>query len=284
MLFQGPEMSEFSFIQITDHHLGEGSGFLRHGFATNYAFLSVLRHIALGSANKADFIISTGDMIDPPTNAAHQYFLKALGIQGTAAAPGPLSITTQGLQNYPFYMVPGNHDDRELMYKYFFSAGPAFEWMNISFVYKDVQFICLDWGDSPKAFITPGMLPFLKKALSVNLPSIVICHHAVTPIGIGWLDNFIADEVESFWYALTGPQVSSRVLGVLCGHTHLTYEHIKNGIPVLGLRSTSYTFGNQQMPAYTLEPPQYRFCTVRNGALFTRIHEVPLPQQGRLDI
>jgi DNA repair exonuclease SbcCD nuclease subunit len=110
-------MEEFSFIQITDHHLGEGNGFLRHGFATNYAFFSVLRHLALDSANKADFIVSMGDMIDPPTDGAHRYFMQALGIQDAAPAPGPLSITTQGLQNYPFYMIPGNHDDRDMMYR-----------------------------------------------------------------------------------------------------------------------------------------------------------------------
>jgi hypothetical protein len=38
------------------------------------------------------------------------------------------------------------------------------------------------------------------------------------------------------------------------------------------------------MPIYTLEPPQYRYCVLRDGALYSRIYEVPLPQQGRLDI
>lgn len=277
-------MSEFSFIQITDHHLGEGSGSLRHGFATNYAFFSVLRHIATYTAHKADFILSTGDMIDPPAESAHRYFAQALGIQEAAAAPGPLHITTQGLQDYPFYMIPGNHDDRQLMAQYFFPAGPGFEWMNTSFVHRGVQFICLDWGDSPKAAATPGMLAHLEKSLSSELPSIIVSHHAVTPLGIGWLDEFLADDVDSFWYTLSRPQAISKVLGVLCGHTHLTYEHVKFGIPVLGLRSTSYTFGAQQTPSYTLEPPQYRLLVVRNGELASHIYEVPLPQQGQLEI
>ena len=181
-------------------------------------------------------------------------------------------------------MIPGNHDDRHLMAKYFFSSGSGFEWMNVSFVHKGVQFICIDWGDDPKAAVTPGMLAFLERSLSSDLPSIIISHHAVTSVGIGWLDNFLADEVDSFWYTLTRPQVHSRVLGILCGHTHLTYEQVKSGIPVLGLRSTSYTFGSQQSPSYTLEPPQYRFLVVRNGELVSRIYEVPLPQQGQLDI
>jgi 3',5'-cyclic AMP phosphodiesterase CpdA len=277
-------MEDFSFIQITDHHLGEGSRFLRHGFATNYAFFSVMRHIAASTINQADFILSTGDMIDPPTDSAHRYFTQALGIQHAASAPGPLYITAQGLHEYPFYMIPGNHDGRQLMAKHFFSAGPGFEWMNVSFVHKGVQFICIDWGDAPKAVATPGMLAFLEKALLADLPSIIISHHAVTPVGINWLDNFLSDEVDSFWYTLTRPQVQSKVLGVLCGHTHLTYDQVKFNIPVLGLRSTSYTFGSQQAPAFTLEPPQYRFLTVQNCELVSRIYEVPLPQHGQLDI
>jgi 3',5'-cyclic AMP phosphodiesterase CpdA len=277
-------MGEFGFIQITDHHLGEGSGFLRHGFATNYSFFTVLHNIATTTAKRADFILSTGDMVDPPTEAAYRYFKQALGIQQPVSPPGPLLITTQGLEQFLFYMIPGNHDDRELMRRQFFSVAPGFEWMNITFVHKGVQFICVDWGDSPKATVTPGMLAVLEKALFQELPSIIISHHAVIPIGIGWLDNFVADEVDSFWYTLTRPQVRSKILGILCGHAHITYDHIQSGIPVLGLRSTSYTFGNQQTPAYTLEPPQYRYCVVRNGELASRIYEVPLPQQGRLDI
>ena len=36
----------FSFVQITDHHLRESEALLAHGYSTAYALRAVLRHIA----------------------------------------------------------------------------------------------------------------------------------------------------------------------------------------------------------------------------------------------
>ena len=107
-------MEDFSFVQITDHHLLEAEEQLRDGFCPGYAFRMVMRHISENVADKADFIISTGDLVDPPTAETYQGAMKLLGMNSSAALPGPQKINIEGLKDYPMYFLPGNHDDREI--------------------------------------------------------------------------------------------------------------------------------------------------------------------------
>ena len=62
----------FSFVQITDHHLLETEAGLIRGFSPAHALRAVLRHIAGTVANTVDFIVSTGDLVDNPSQAAYQ--------------------------------------------------------------------------------------------------------------------------------------------------------------------------------------------------------------------
>src|SRR5512134_1971714 len=106
---------DFSFIQITDHHLLESEEQIREGFVPGHALRMVMKHIAEHTADKADFIISTGDLVEPPTEAAYRCAIKLLGLSSSAALPGPQKVNVEGLRDYPMYFLPGNHDDRELM-------------------------------------------------------------------------------------------------------------------------------------------------------------------------
>ncbi|HET6823531.1 MAG TPA: metallophosphoesterase, partial [Anaerolineales bacterium] len=105
-------MQNFSFIQITDHHLLESEEAHREGFVPGHALRMVMRHIAQNTAAKADFIISTGDLVEPPTEAAYACAARLFGLHAPATAPGPWKINTEGLRDYPMYFLPGNHDDR----------------------------------------------------------------------------------------------------------------------------------------------------------------------------
>src|SRR5918993_3038651 len=114
-------MTDFSFIQITDHHLLESEEQLREGFSPGHALRMVMKHIAETVADKADFIISTGDLVEPPTALTYQCATKLLGVRAPASLPGPQKVNIEGLNNYPMYFLPGNHDDRELMTRHLFS-------------------------------------------------------------------------------------------------------------------------------------------------------------------
>ena len=105
-------MTNFSFIQITDHHLLESEDALLEGFCPGYALRMVMKHISHNVAEKADFILSTGDLVNDCTDKAYQSTLKFLGIDSSAALPGPQKINIEGLNRYPMYFIPGNHDDR----------------------------------------------------------------------------------------------------------------------------------------------------------------------------
>jgi Icc protein len=269
-------MADFSFVQITDHHLLETEDQLREGFSPGYAMRMVMRHIAEHVADQADFIISTGDLVDPATDATYQGAARLLGIQSGGVLPGPQRINVEGMQDYPMYFLPGNHDDRELMTRHFFPESKAPGLYNLIFVHKGIQFILLDWGVESKACFLPETRQFLSQALKTDLPSVIVCHQHVKRIGARWLDNFIADDIDDFWDMLLVPEVQEKILAILCGHAHITYDDEYDGIPILGLRSTAYPFAKTDDPLLMLAPPHYRYINIHDGILTSRIYKVAI--------
>ncbi|MFQ5794700.1 MAG: metallophosphoesterase [Candidatus Bipolaricaulia bacterium] len=109
----------FSFVQITDHHLCESEMMLPHGFSPAHAFRAVMRHIAENVATRADFIVTTGDLIEPASDAAYKTLCRMLGVEsGSGSAPGPLFVSIEGLREFAMYFLPGNHDDRDGFFRY----------------------------------------------------------------------------------------------------------------------------------------------------------------------
>ncbi len=114
--------------------------------------------------------------------------------------------------------------------------------MNVRFEYQGVQFICLDWGTDATSVVYPETLDFLARALQTDLPSVILTHHQVAPVGVAWLDAFIAPEMPRFWEIVA----EKRVIGILAGHVHMTHEQLVAGIPVLTLRSTAFQFAQKR--------------------------------------
>ncbi len=263
----------FSFIQITDHHLGDFETQLQHGFSPAYAFRKVLRHIAEQVADRADFMISTGDLSERSTDQSYQTVRQILALEQIAVpAPGAYAITSEGLHGFPMYFLPGNHDKREVFRRNLFPDTPFAPLMNTRFWHQGIQFVCPDWGTAAQAVIYPETLEFLEQALRDPAPTIVIMHHHLAPLGRKWLDDFIPDEAERFWDVVAG----QNVLGIFCGHAHTTYEMTIKDVPVFGLRSTAFPFAPLDEPVLCLQPPHYRLITVQAGKLHTEIFEVPL--------
>lgn len=267
-------MPDFSFVQITDHHLLESEEQIREGFVPGHALRMVMKHIAENVAAKADFLISTGDLVEPPTEAAYACAIRLLGLGSTAKAPGPQKVSTEGLHDYPMYFLPGNHDDREMLTRCLFPGSQPVDLYNFTFEHKGVQFILMDWGPESKAEFLRETSLFLSMALESPLPSVILCHQHVKPIGSRWLDSFIADDIDDFWEIVTAAGVKEKVLGILCGHAHITYEDQYEGIQILGLRSTAYPFARTDGPTLLLAPPHYRFVSIQNNVLTSRIYKV----------
>jgi 3',5'-cyclic-AMP phosphodiesterase len=266
----------YSFVQITDHHLCESEAQLLHGYSPAYAFRQVLRHIAEHVAPQVDFLVTTGDLVEVATDEAYWHLAQMLQVQVVSPAPGPALITLEGLQAFPLYFLPGNHDDRTAFFHQLFAGTPHMPLMNVNFHHKGVQFICLDWGPQAKAMNRPELLTFLERCLQEGLPSVLLTHHHLVPVGCRWLDTFLPDETsaEAFWQIVTRYQ--AHVLGIFSGHAHVTYEQVVNGISVFGLRSTAPQFVLQDEPLFCLQPPHYRLVTIHGTLLTTKICEVPL--------
>lgn len=264
----------FSFIQIADHHLRERDEMLSRGFSTAYSFRRVLEHIAQFNARRADFLLTTGDLVDGGTDAEYRATFERLGLQLEATEPpGPHRVSGQGLPRLPMYFLPGNHDPRAVYFRNLFPNAARRVWNNVAFVHKGVQFICVDWGAENKAVAHPEMLEFLARALQTDLPSVILSHHQVVPLHAAWLDAFLADDIEAFWRIV---RAKKNVLAILSGHVHQTYETAKEGIPVFGLRATTFQFALQNEKLFCLQPPHYRVVTTENNTLTTEIIEVSL--------
>ena len=267
---------DFSFIQISDHHILDSETDLLYGFSTGYAFQTVLQHIARNQAGKFDFLVMTGDIVNKPTQDSYRPFARLLGLHdqsnNPARFPEPLLASIAGLSNFPVYCLPGNHDDRDNFYRYLYPQTASSSLANAAFVHKGVQFIFLDMGSDVKAQALAETVDFLDRSLQKKMPSVVMVHHHLASIGSSWLDAFIADDIDRFWQTVTG----RGVLGIFCGHTHITYEIEVGGIPVFGVRSTAIPFANQDEPLKALLPPHYRLVTIRDGILESKIFEVEL--------
>ena len=73
-------MEIFSFIQITDHHLPEAKEALREGFCPEHAFRMAMRHISERVADKVDFIILTGDLVELDMDVTYQGALSDVSV------------------------------------------------------------------------------------------------------------------------------------------------------------------------------------------------------------
>ena len=280
-------MSTFSFIQITDHHLRERESDLSFGFSPAHAFRASLRHIALHATAQADFIVTTGDLVNNGTDAEYQSARAMLGIRESSPPPGPQHVSIEGLREMPMYFLPGNHDPRDAFFRNMFPdqaelagsaslpaepvASPLL--MNAAFMHKGIRFICVDWGGDNKPVAYPPMLEFLAQNLRDRTPSIILMHHALGPVGIPRLDAFLPDELPQFAALIRG----SSALAIFHGHFHVTYETTIAGIPVYGLRSTTFSFApDGDKVLFVLRPPHYRIVTVSDGKVTTEIVEVAL--------
>ncbi len=264
---------DFSFVQITDHHLGSSEHVYNHGYATAYALSRIMDHLAQAGGHGADFLVCTGDLVNLGTEEEYAFARRFLDLRGRPAPPGPLTMSWNQLRGLPAYFVPGNHDIRHVFFGSLFSAAPPGLAANMAFFHKGVQFLCLDFGTADRAGeVLPGTLAFLRARLAEGLPAVLLLHHHPIPVGIKWLDDAIPEHIEEFWDVAS----AGRVLGVLFGHAHATVEVTVRGIPVLGLRSTNFQFARADEPLFCLLAPHYRVVSISNGRLTTRIHEVPL--------
>jgi Icc protein len=289
-------MSNFSFIQITDHHLGVSHHSLRKGFLLAYGFLAVLRDIA-ERWNDVDFIVSTGDIASGGTLEEYENVCRMLDLKQVSRPPGPQLISLPGGREIPMYFIPGNHDDRKQFCLGLFGYECDANLLHLSFNHKDVQFVAPDWGpeepDGTKPatryyrFVdgggtAPDTTDQLAEWLVCNIrdgePAVLLTHYAPLIVENVWDERQVPRNIEKFWKVIS---TKRNILAILCGHIHQTFETSRHGIPVLGLAATCFQhILHDGEYVRAILPPAYRRVVVEGRTLRSSVHTVELPTDG----
>lgn len=253
--------------QISDMHIQQDRRLLKNRFDAAGNLETCIRQL---NALKPDMVLATGDLVN--TGQRQEYaFLRDLLAQLQA----------------PFYLLPGNHDDRALMREFFPGHGYLFtenERLHYVIEQDGLRIIMLDsqvpGGD--EGAIGAAQLLWLEDELgrAPQHPVIIALHHPPFATGARFIDNF---------FCADGPELGRlisrhrHVLRVVSGHLHrniqVNFAHAVGTV----CPSTAVTFGLAIAPKtpffYSNEPPGYHLHMWLPGKPVIT-HTVLLPQEN----
>ena len=165
----------------------------------------------------------------------------------------------------PYYLTPGNHDDREVLWEAFGgNAVPARETAHLSYVFETngYRIVALDSTD-PDAHngrICTARAAWLEARLAEapTTPTIIFMHHPPMKCGVKETDSPPLDGA-----SLLAEVVSrhSQIKRILCGHIHLPVQALWQGrlvctAPSLGMR-LRFDLSQELGSAFYASPPAY---------------------------
>ena len=204
-------------VQISDTHVVE-RGTLLYGMA------DTARHLAEAVAEinamrpRPDGVLITGDLVEHPGPATYSHFRDLIE---------PLEM--------PVYLMPGNHDDPDIMWGYFRDT-PMFPGKPPHYQYAidDWPFRVLMLNSHLDNSELPCFGPRRQQWLAAQLeasdkPTLIAIHHPPFRTGIEFIDM-----VGPQWYREMGEIVARhpQVLKIVCGHGHLDLQGRLGGVPV----------------------------------------------------
>lgn len=171
----------------------------------------------------------------------------------------------------PVYCIPGNHDDIDLMTR-FFPQGNISDLKNIVLDKWQIILLSSQKKGAVEGFLDNLQLEFMQECLKKH-PShhaIIAFHHQPVLVGSAWVDNLGLKNADVFWNILKSfPQVKT----VLFGHVHQVFAGQKNGINIYSTPSTCIQF-KPNIADFALDPlpPGYRWIDLKsNGELVTGV-------------
>lgn len=238
----------FLIAQISDLHLKAGHK-LTYGIVDTLGALRRAVDHLNASVPRPDVVVISGDLVD--FGRADEY----------AVLRPQLSRL-----HMPFYLVPGNHDDREFLLAEFADQAylPIRHDKPLDWVVEEypVRLIGLDTSipGSHGGQLTDSQLLWLDEhlALRPDVPTLLILHHPPFITGIGHMDRepFI-NRAEFEQVVARHPQVER----LLCGHLHRPMQRRFGGSISCICPGTSHQIVldlQQDAPAhFNLEPPGY---------------------------
>ena len=153
----------------------------------------------------------------------------------------------------PYYLTPGNHDDRGMLRNAFYLEGHNDEPVKglVRVNNRDFLFI-----DSSKGEVDDQQLRWLRQAISAYPRAAVVMHHPPVPMGVKFMDGkYPLRATEKLLAILTS---DARRRRIFCGHFHTARMVEFDNLQVHLCPPTSF-FINPVVPEFQQEalPPAY---------------------------
>jgi len=234
--------------QISDLHVST-EGKVSYGVVDAGAALRRCVESIMALERWPDLLLVTGDLVEGGLREEYQH-LRAL------LAPLPM----------PWYVIPGNHDDRTVMRDCFRDHGYLHQWGPFAQYAIDewpLRIIALDTviPGEPGGRLCEERLSWLDRTLACepSKPTLVMMHHPPFSTGMDHMDGMGLESPEKL-AAILGRH--AQVQCILCGHVHRPIEARFAGIPASICPSPSHQVALDLDPGaparLTLEPPAYR--------------------------
>jgi Icc protein len=210
------ESASLRIIQISDCHVSADPDTLYRGQSAD-ANLQKIVHLAR-QWNPA-LVLLTGDVSEDGSRESYEYTSGLLARTGV-----------------PVLALPGNHDDLEVMSRYF-RLGP-WEGPHVTEA-ENWQLVLLDstGPDRISGCFSASALKRIRASLDNNgrRHTLVALHHQPVPVGATWIDNYMLESPARFFEVI---DESPQVRCISWGHVHHGFQVQRNGVTLLGAPST----------------------------------------------
>ena len=196
--------------QITDFHVAEPGRKLFDALDTGRALARAIERLNR-LPRQPDAVVMTGDLVNWATAPEYDHLRTLLA---------PLKA--------PYYVLPGNHDDRDQMrrafadHDYLPAEGPFLHYAVDLGLLRLIALDTLVPGRVGGRLCDDG-IAWLEDQLAAasGRPTLIAMHHPPVPIGIPFMDRIGLEEPEAFARLV---RANPNVERILCGHAHRSVQ------------------------------------------------------------
>lgn len=211
---------------------------------TNKLFLDAINHINQLTYH-IDFVLISGDLVQ--NGSVEEYLI--------------LKDILKQLK-VPYFLLIGNHDDRENLKKVFFKLDYyEDDFCNFCLDNFPLKIIGLDstTKNETHGTLCKNRLNWLEKELNKdsNKPTLIFLHHPPIPLGIKEMDKVnLKNGIQEFENIVNK---NSQVKAIGCGHIHRSSFTLWNNTSVISVASTAHQmyldFELNKPTSFILQPP-----------------------------
>jgi 3',5'-cyclic AMP phosphodiesterase CpdA len=259
--------------QITDTHI-VSRGELLYGIVDSAGHLARAIDLLNAAEPKLDAVMITGDCVDEPTRENYQHFRDCLSAL-----------------EMPAHLIPGNHDDPELMAELFGDTvlfpvkSPPHQY---ALDYGPVRILALNsWNpESDLGLFDSDRLDWLNDQLAKpGTATVIAIHHPPMITGIDY-----ADLNSPEWFGELGGLLSRQddITLIMSGHVHRAITGALASIPVMAAGSTAHKLigpiGRSRAPVFVSEMAMPVVYDLHGSHFVTsEIFDLEAAEENRID-